>query len=283
MRCLHTGLTKASYDTLMKKYADIIISCGSSTASVNLLLSRENNAKSIIIMKPSFIGLNRFNLAIIPEHDNPPATGNIVTTNGALNLIDENSLKASSDILKAKIAPLKKTVIGLLLGGDTKRFKMGYSVIKGLLDELIKAADRYDADILVTTSRRTPGKIEELLRERLSSEPRCRVLVIANDKNSSQAVEAILGLSNAVLVSEESISMISEAASSRCYTIVFTQGNYSDKRHLRFLKGLCDRGFISIVNSRDIYNSVSNILSAGRKQPVLDNSVKVKEALKKIL
>ena len=77
--------------------------------------------------------------------------------------------------------------------------------------------------------------------------------------------------------------MISEAASSKSYTIVFTQGGYSDKRHMDFLKDLHDRGFIEIEESRNIYDSVSNVFNTGKKQAVLDNSFKLKEALAKIL
>lgn len=283
MKCLRAGLTKASYDIIMQKYADIIISCGSSTASLNIMLSKENNAKSIVIMRPPLIGLSRFDLALIPGHDSPPKAENVVVTDGALNLIDDKSLRAASDSLRGKIAPLEKSFVGVLVGGDTRKFKMQRGVIETVIDGVIRACEKHNAGILITTSRRTPGEIEALLRQRLSNQARCKLLVIANDKNSGRTVEAILGLSDVVLVSEESISMVSEAASSRCHTIVFKQQGHNDKRHTGFLKGLHNKGFIDVADSKNIYETVDKALSVNKRQPVLDNSAKVKEALRKIL
>ncbi len=283
MRCLALNLKKTSYDALMKNYADIVISCGSSTAGVNLFLSRENNSKSIVIMKPPLIALNKFNLALIPRHDMPPVAGNVAITNGALNLIDSKRLMFYADKLQERLGPLKERRIGLLLGGNAKDFKMDYKAIEVMADNLIKAAKKYDAEIFITTSRRTPGGVDELLRKRFSEDERCRLLVVANDKNSEGIVEGILGLSDVVLVSEESISMISEAASSKSYTIVFTQGNYSDKRHISFLNNLHDKGFIEIEESRNIYDAIAGVFKTGKEQALLNDSFEIKETLKKML
>jgi KDO2-lipid IV(A) lauroyltransferase len=283
MQCLRINLESSSYKTLMESYADIVISCGSSIAAVNLFLSKENNAKSIVIMKPSFIALERFDLAIIPKHDKPKITENVVISDGALNLIDKNRLKLYADKLKHKIGPLKERRIGLLLGGDTKDFKMDHRAIEALTEESVKAANECDAEILVTTSRRTPGHIDELLRKKFSGEKRCRLLNIVNDKNSKGIIEAILGLSDVVLVSEESISMISEAASSKSRTIVFTQGGYNDKRHISFLKNLRDKGFIEIKENQDIHTAILKAFKTRAKEPVLNDSLKVEEALAKML
>jgi len=283
MWCLRINLKGSSYKTLMDSYADIVISCGSSTAAVNLFLSKENNAKSIVIMKPSLVTLKRFNLAIIPKHDKPQIAENVVITDGALNLVDKNRLKLYADKLEDKIGQLKERRIGLLLGGDAKDFKMDHKAIEILVEELIKAANECDAEILVTTSRRTPGHIDELLKKRFSDEQRCRLLVIANDENSKGVVEAILGLSDIVLVSEESISMISEAASSKAHVIVFTRAGFVDTRHISFLKNLCDKGFIEIRESENIHTAVSKAFKTRVEGPVLNDSLKVEEALAKIL
>ncbi len=283
MRCLAANLKKSSYETLMRSYADIVISCGTSTAAVNILLSKENNAKSIVVMKPMLVALNRFNLAIIPKHDKPKIAENVVVTNGALNLVDSKSLGYYADKLKDRLGMLKDRRIGLLLGGDAKNFKMDHEAIEVIADNLIKAAAEHDAEILITTSRRTPRQIEELLRKKFFDKERCRLLVIANEENSKGAVESILGLSDVVLVSEESISMISEAASSKSYTIVFTQGGYEDKRHIAFLDDLHGNGFIDIAASRNTYDSISDVFNAGKQQAILNNSSQVEEALEKIL
>jgi len=283
MSCLRLQLQPDSYEQLIKNYADIVLSCGSSTASVNLLLSRENNAKSVVVMKPALVGLRHFDLAIVPNHDGLKKRENIVITDAALNLLNEKRSIFFADKLKDKIGPVEKKAIGLLIGGDTKNFKMSIEKIKDVIESTIKISADYDMEIFVSTSRRTPKEIEGYLKSRLSSESRCRLLIIANEDNPHATVEAILGLSDIVLVSEESVSMISEAASSKGYRIVFRQGDYSDKRHNRFLDNLEKSGYIEIAGCGHTYDTIKRVLDLGLKQPVLDDSAKVKQALERMI
>lgn len=283
MSCLRFCLEPESYQTLLASYADIIISCGSSTAACNLLLSKENNAKSVVIMKPPLINLKKFNLAIIPRHDNPPGLKNVVVTEGALNLINRQSLTENSQKLKTAIGLLRDKVIGVLVGGPTKDFDMDENPICLLLDNLIKGCGEYDCDILLTTSRRTPKEIENLIKEKLASEPRAKLMIIANEKNPAGTVEGILGLSDIAIVSQESISMISEAASSGAYTVVFKQQQIKNRRHRAFLKNLSENNFIKVVEREGVYLAISDFFNNRLQQRVLDDSGKVEEALARLL
>jgi len=276
-------LNKDSRIELMKTYADIIISCGASTAALNLLLAKENNAKSIVIMKPSLVSLKKFDLAIIPYHDNPPRLDNVAMTDGALNMVDKARKEFYKKKLIERIGPLNEKVIGLLIGGSTKNFSMDDEAISSLLDNIIRSANEQNAQILLSTSRRTPNSVEDLIKRRLRNEPRCRLLVVANESNMEGAVEGISGLSDIILVSEESISMVSEAASSGSYAVVFTQGGNIDKRHNLFLQHLSQKGYIKIAGVENIYSTISDVFENNLQQPVLNDAVKVKEALDKLL
>jgi Kdo2-lipid IVA lauroyltransferase/acyltransferase len=283
MRCLRVALEPYSYNEVMKNYADMVISCGSSTAGINLLLCRENNAKSIAIMKPALVGLKYFSLAIVPRHDMPQKRKNVVVTDAALNLVNEQRLKFFSDKLKEKIGPVKKRAIGILIGGNTKNFKMKLETIKKVMESVLRISTERDMEIFISTSRRTPKDIDDYLRGLLSRQPLCKLLVIANEDNPHGSVEAILGLSDIVLVSEESISMISESASSSAYRIVFSQGSISDSRHKRFLDYFRRAGYIEVAESENLYSIIEKALVSGSKQPVLDDTIKVKQALERIL
>jgi Kdo2-lipid IVA lauroyltransferase/acyltransferase len=283
MNCLRFKLKHDSYDKLMKSYSDIVVSCGSSTAGVNLLLSRENNAKSIVIMKPALVGLRHFNLAIVPRHDKPAQKNNIVITEAALNLMNEKRLSFFTGKLKEKIGPVEKKAVGVLIGGDTRNFNMGIEKIKDVIEGALKICGDFDMEIFISTSRRTPKAIEDYLKERLFSENRCRLLIIANEHNPPGSVEAVLGLSDIVLISEESVSMISEAASSMGYRMVFRQGDYSDKKHNVFINNMEKSGYIETAGCEDIYDSLKKAIDQGIKQPILDDTVRVKKALERIL
>src|SRR3989338_8540241 len=193
----------------MKTYSDFVVSCGDSLSPVNVFMSKENNAKNIVIMRPSMVmGFKKFNLAIIPKHDRPPNIKNIVKTAIAPNLIDEETLKNSGQILKRHVNITKSRVIGLFVGGDNDEFLVTKEIIKQVIDQLLEFCASHKAELLVTTSRRTPSRIEGLLKERLKHNPVCKLLIVANEKNMDGAVSGILSLSDIAVVSEESISMI---------------------------------------------------------------------------
>ncbi|MDD5730459.1 MAG: ELM1/GtrOC1 family putative glycosyltransferase, partial [Candidatus Omnitrophica bacterium] len=135
--------------------------------------------------------------------------------------------------------------------------------------------------ILATTSRRTPVEIEELVKNELRGYPACKFLVIANEKNIPEAVGGILGLSKVVVVSPESISMISEAASAGCQVIVFE--SKLDPRHAGFLKEMALNKYIRLSRASGISKVYGEMLKNGAEARLLKDNVIIKEALKKVL
>ncbi|MEK6727622.1 MAG: ELM1/GtrOC1 family putative glycosyltransferase [Candidatus Omnitrophota bacterium] len=264
---------------------DIIISCGSQVAPINYILSREIRAKSIVIMRPPFLMAGRYDLEIIPEHDKAPKRGNIVVTEGALNLIDERYLKEQSDKLMF-LAPSCKTLsdicIGLLIGGDTKRFHLKEDVISVVIKHVKSLAEEFNADILLTTSRRTPEKVEALLKAEFKDYSRCKLLIIANEKNIPEAVGGILGLSHIVVTSPESVSMVSEAASSKRYVFVFKSEGLSNK-HRRFLENFAENKYIYMAKAEGLSRQIKEVWLERPAIKTLNDSLLINEALKSIL
>ncbi|MDD5504251.1 MAG: ELM1/GtrOC1 family putative glycosyltransferase [Candidatus Omnitrophica bacterium] len=283
MRCARAALKEASYERLIKSYADIYISCGSSTASVNLLFGRENNAKSIAVMKPASAAVRYFDLVIAPRHDGLRPGKNVVVTDAALSIIrkDKLSLCQSRKLFTPDTG--SKGSIGVLMGGDTKNFVMDINKVSEIIESAVRICSERNMDLFVSTSRRTPAHISDYLKKRLSAPAVCKLLVIANEYNPPLAVESILALSDILLVSEESVSMVSEAASSRGYSIVFRQGDYRSKRHNRFLSGLEKAGYIQTAGYKDVYDAVIKALELGLRQNIVDDDSRVKKALEGLI
>jgi KDO2-lipid IV(A) lauroyltransferase len=280
--CLRTFLPKNTYKSLIGNKPDIIISCGSAVAPVNYVLSRENLAKSIAIMRPSILSTKRFDLAVIPRHDNPAKRKNIALTEGALNLIDDAYIRSQVLDLEPRVNIGKKLVIGLLLGGDTKTFKLSADLLKGVFSQVKLFLEKYDGEILITTSRRSDPKIEYLVKEAFRDYSRCKLLVIANEKNLSSAVGGILGLSQIIIISPESISMVSEAVNSKKYVIVFNAYGLGAK-HERFLKNFAQNKYIYICENSGLSKKMENIWLSKPPVYTTKDNVIVSEAIKKIL
>jgi len=281
--CLRSFLEKESYLSLIRQNPDIIISCGSAVAPVNLVLSRESLAKSIVIMRPSILSTRRFDLVILPRHDNPRQSGNIIVTEGALNLIDDQYLQEQSQRLLGRSQSRildSGLYLGLLVGGDTKDFHLEQETVSKVIQQIRLAADDLDAQILATTSRRTPKVIEELLKEALKDNPRCRLLVIANEKNIPEAVGGILGLSSIVITTPESMSMVSEAVSSKKYVLVFDAKGIRGKRR-RFLRHFARNNYINLVEPDNLCRQIKELWRKKPARGLLRDNLLVSESIRK--
>ncbi len=281
--CLRRFLKDDIYRALINTKPDIVISCGASVAPVNYVISRENLAKTIAIMRPSILNTKRFDLVVMSEHDRLPRRKNVIKIEGALNLINEDYLKEQGENLKERSVKInKELVLGLLVGGDTKVFHLSKDLMQEIARQIKMCMENLDAELLITASRRTSVVIERLLKEEFLDYYRCKLLVVANERNIPEAVGGILDLSKIIIVSPESISMISEAVSSKKYVVVFNSPNLS-KKHRRFLSYFAKNKYIYLA---DPYNLAEKIEAIWLKSPevhTLKDNFLVTEAIKRIL
>jgi mitochondrial fission protein ELM1 len=110
----------------------------------------------------------------------------------------------------------------------------------------------------------------------------CHLLVIANEKNIPEAVGGILGLSSVAVVSPESISMISEAANSGKYVLVFQQPGLG-RRHRAFLENLAAKKIIYLTPVQAISGAIERLLQERPPLRRLEDNTAVKEAISKII
>jgi len=287
---LRNYLERESFNNLTKLSADFIISCGASVAPINLILSGEIKSKSIVIMRPGILSFKKFDLAIMPKHDLAPKRKNITETHGALNLIDEEYLNRQSGLLINRFPSLKsnnKKRIGILIGGETKDYTFSFEFMNSIIEQLKDVSEKLDAEILLTTSRRTPNQIDDLLKNHLDNYSRCRLLVIANENNIPEAVGGILATSQIIVTSSDSISMISEAASSGKVVVVFKvqlrQNRRQNLRHQRFLDNLSREGYIILVEYGDIKKTIQEIIQNNKTTKTLRDSQAITDAIRQVL
>ncbi len=285
LRCLKICLEPSSYEELKGEFCNLIISAGSSMAPVNLVLAKENMAKSVVMMKPGPFSARRFDLAIIPSHDRPERRRNILITRAGPNLISEDYVRQEAERLKGRINLTRGLRIALFIGGDNPHYRLTDARMRQVLDNLIRAAKELDAEILVTTSRRTPTTICDLVRERLGEEQRCRLLVIASEANIEGVVGGMLGLAQIAIVSQDSIAMVSEAASSGRYVIVFELDKVGMglPKHGRFMRGLATEGYIVTTSGDRLFDVITQTWQKRPKVLVLNDNEMVKKKIRELL
>ncbi|MFA6078302.1 MAG: ELM1/GtrOC1 family putative glycosyltransferase [Candidatus Omnitrophota bacterium] len=279
MWVLELCLEKDCYKELMASYCDFVVSCGSAIAPVNAYMAKENNAKNITIMKPTgmFNAAKHFKLMVIPEHDLPRPRKNILVTTLAPNLVESGSHDEAAERLRPFIKPGDGKFISLFVGGDNPEYRLTGELIACVVDEVVKFAESHGAGILATTSRRTNKDVEDILKQRLGSHERCRLLVVANDRNIDGAVNGMLHMSDIAIVSGESVSMVSEAVSSGKKVVAFELEKKKDtvSKHERILGHLKSEGYIAVSRAEDLSRAMEAAWSD--KSPAKD--VKDKEAI----
>lgn len=293
--CLRLALAPQSADALLGRYADVVVSCGSSTAPVNLLWAGDNRAKSVIIMNPSPLPLRRFSLVVAPRHDRLRRRANVVQISGALaSPLAPEALARAGDRLathpnfRARLAGGRHPpVVAVFIGGDTPHYAITASFADSLIAEVTHACERLDGWCLVTTSRRTPLSVERLLAERLERHPRCGMLLIATRDPIDGTMPGMLGWADVALVTGESISMISEACASGRQVVVVPPPSREHRaattKHERFLRELVREGFIRLAPLPELAATLQRLATTREPTKRLDDFAVVRDAVARLL
>ena len=204
---------KKLYENSIAPGDALFLSAGSGAAPFALALARVKGHKSCTIMTPSALGTSPFDFAIIPEHDHPRENKNTLVTLGAPNAIFPDQLERSGWELAQKYPPAEGKEAekwALLLGGDDENYRLSPEWIRRSVTPILEAAVKTGAEIYITTSRRTSPDAEEELARLARSCGAVRMLLLAS-KDPFNPVPGMLGLCSRVFVTEDSVSMVSEA------------------------------------------------------------------------
>lgn len=286
--CLRFFLDKRTYDEVMRDVFDVVISAGSSLAAVNIAVAHENDAAAIAIMKPGLLSYGQLDLVVMPEHDRPPKKENVVIITGSLHDVSAASMNRDYEMLLTRRPQAAQRSggpkIGLLVGGNSRYYAIGESLAEVLVSGLRRLQQETAASLLVTTSRRTPEPVVRMLREAFASREDCKLFVDAARDNPPGTVGGILYTSDILIVSGESISMVSEAVASAKPVVVFEPERLAgDNKVRRFLEKMQADGRIYLVKTSGIYDKLSWIIRTKPLAVKMDTRAGVVEALKGII
>ena len=231
--CLHMALQR---DTLNEIYAvapDFILSTGSSVAAPNLLIGQLFDAKTVTCRRPSPVGIRHFDLAILPRMYWSPHRnrGNVCKTLGVPNRVRPENLETRRKELRMDLDLSDQKRLGVLIGGEDRYDTITETTAARLIEVLQQFATKWDNQLLLTTSRRTPPSVENLISKQLSNTQRCPILVLAHSESSlADPVETIFALSDVIIVTEDSFSMVCEAASSGKRVIILEVDHKTRRR-----------------------------------------------------
>jgi len=293
--CLWLTLTRETTAVLLKRYADLIVSCGASTVPATLLWASENGAKSVVLMNPTPVPLNRFDLVIAPRHDGLPKRPNVVQTLGAVSRMEKTQLLEARGRLHAhpkfrpEASPARQAaVISVFIGGDTPHYDLNAAFAEALVAQVLHACEAVDGVCLVTTSRRTSPAVERALAQRLGRHLRCRLLLFASHDSIDGTMEGMLGWADVAVVTGESISMVSEACASGRPVVVVEpplRGAPPAKltKHQQFLASLVAEGHVRQHPVPEVSHAIQRTLKERRAAKRLDDFAAIRNAVARLL
>lgn len=221
-------------DQLTEPWPDILVSTGRQSVALALAIKRANpETITIQLQNPTFAHRN-FDLIIAPEHDRIFGK-NIISTTGALHRVTAEKLEIEAKKFSDKFKNLPRPLIGVLLGGSNKNFKMSRSVINRFSNLLKIALEKTKGSLIITPSRRTGKENIRTLCENLSDLP-----VYIWNGIETNPYYGILALSDALVVTCDSINMISEAcATGKPVHIYHFKGG--SKKFMRFHRKISEK------------------------------------------
>lgn len=211
-------------------------------AGAVLAALRRHSMRVVQIQNPR-MDISRFDLVVANTHDE--LTGpNVIVTRTALHRVTPARLATEADAWRQRLAPYRRPLVAVLLGGSNGRFRLDKDTGARLAADLATMAQRDKVGIVVTPSRRTDPAITDLIRTALAPSGG-----YVWDFAGENPYFGMLALADLIVVTQDSVSMISEAAATTA-PVMFASlpGHWS--RHELFLKPLRDEDRIRPFEGR---------------------------------
>ena len=190
-------------DAIRAPLPELVIGCGGVAAAVGAALRR--GGRPVVQVQHPRMDPRRFDLIVVNRHDE--LTGpNIVVTRTALHRATPARLAAAADAWRPRFAQLRRPLVAVLVGGSNGRFRLDAAVAGELAGRLGAMMRADEVGLAVTPSRRTDPAVTRVLAETL-------VPLGGHvwDGSGDNPYFGMLALADAIVVTMDSVSMISEA------------------------------------------------------------------------
>ena len=256
------------FDAVILPYHDCHLS-----SSRNLIAGSSKNSKIIntinyfldIVVKPRYDKVDsRF-------RGNDIKHKNIIAINGAINNVTDKFAAVSLEI--QKYYPDLKQFIAVIIGGNNKKFNFNKDEAILFASLLNKIYTNQTIPFFISFSRRTPLEVKSIIKNNM---PSSTIIYDPNKDIGYNPYIAMLANAKYIIVTADSISMCSEAASSGKPLYIFYPPNFNSSKHKIFIKQLVEQKIARIFDESVISLEEYNYKS-------LNESERVAEIIKSLI
>ena len=201
-----TPISQRVYKKINQTDFDLIISCGRKSVIPSIHLKKNSKKKilNIHIQDPK-VNFSHFDFIVAPEHDFIRGQ-NVINTKGAIHYLTEGEIIKNKDYLSSFIKKDQRKICSLILGGPTKYYEYSSENLKNIFSNLNNFLKKNDFQLIVIPSMRTPKNSINFAKDYFGKN---HTIIDNVDK---KAYLSALSMSEIIIVTCDSSSMISEAA-----------------------------------------------------------------------
>ncbi len=184
----------------------LLIACGRHAVGPSLAIRRlSKGATFLVVTQDPRVSPSKFDLVVVPEHDR--LTGpNVIQTTGSVHRVSQQRLASERQNPVIDLSHLPRPLIAVSIGGANKVFNLGPERMAVIVEQLKALIAETGCGMVVTASRRTAGESENILRRGLQNTG-----AMVWDGTGQNPYFSYLAQADAVLVTQDSVNMISEA------------------------------------------------------------------------
>jgi mitochondrial fission protein ELM1 len=192
--------------TLNPPWPNLWIACGRRSVKRSISMRRWAKGQTYVVQiqhprrDPSL-----FDLVVAPEHDRLQGS-NVISMIGSPNRIDAEALVTAEWRFGAELARLRRPRAAVLVGGASKRHRMDQASLAALSDAL-SALRAQGVSLMISSSRRTPQDARTIIAAHKGEKN-----VWVYDGEGDNPYFAFLAAADVVLVTRDSVNMLTEAA-----------------------------------------------------------------------
>lgn len=230
----------AAIEPLPTVLPGLLIGCGGKSAAV--LAALHGRTRTVIVQHPR-IDPRRFDLVVAARHDLLGGP-NVLVTRTAMHRVTSARLAEAAALWARRFAHLPRPLVAVLIGGANGRFRLDRDVGGALAGQLVTMMRQDRVGVMLTPSRRTDPAVRGILHDALTP-----LGAWVHDMTGDNPYFGMLALADAIVVTGDSVSMVSEAVATNAPVLLARLPGRS-ARIGRFLDGLLADGRIRPFHGR---------------------------------
>lgn len=200
-------------DAITAPFPDIVIASGRRALPASFYIKQASPKTFVVQLQDPHCNPALFDLLVVPTHDKIRGP-NVETSIGALHRVTPELLQTEAEKWHAAWADLPAPYATVLIGGPNAIYQFDEKVSEKIIRDLKALLTTFNGSLLITCSRRTPAAtVQAIKRELVGTGPYAKRAWLW-DGTGPNPYFGMLGVASHIIVTADSVSMISEAATS---------------------------------------------------------------------